>query len=164
MLLGRLMRRLLPPHLFLLCGIGATAIGLAVPVRGPLVAEARIAGTVLLAAGLAVSKRCSDLFDRSRTNIKTFDDPDVLVTTGPFRFSRNPMYLGFTIALVGASMLVGSLSAVSGPVLFWLLADRWYIPFEERRMMATFGATYERYRSAVPRWIGRRRSVQSSNS
>ena len=158
------MRRLLPPHLFLLCGLGATAIGLAVPVWGPLVTEARLAGAVLLAVGLAVSKWGSDLFDRSRTNIKTFDDPDVLVTAGPFRFSRNPMYLGFTTALVGVSVLVGSMSAASGPVLFWLLADRWYIPFEERRMMATFGAAYQGYRSAVPRWIGRPRPVQHSIS
>jgi len=162
MLFDPLMRRLLPPQLFLLCGAGATALGLALPVAGPLATAARLAGAVPLVAGIALSKHGSDLFGRSRTNIKTFDDPDVLVTGGPFGFTRNPMYLGFTVALVGVGVLVGSMSAVIGPTVFWLLADRWYIPLEERRMAATFGADYERYRSAVPRWIGRRRPVQHS--
>ena len=148
--------------MFLLCCLGASAIGVAVPLWGPVAPVTRIAGVVVLAAGIAVAKRGSDLFARSRTNIKTFDDPDVLVTGGPFRFSRNPMYLGFTIALVGVSMVVGSMSAVSGPVIFWLLADRWYIPFEERRLAATFGGAYQQYRSAVPRWIGRPRPMQGS--
>ena len=74
------------------------------------------------------------------------------------------MYLGFTLALGGVALLVGSLSAVIGPVFFWLLADRWYVPFEERRMTARFGPAYQQYRIMVPRWVGRPRPMQSSVS
>ena len=158
------MQRLLPPQVFVLCGLASTAIGLLVPVAGPLGLVVRLVGIPFLVAGIALAKRSAALFEQSDTNIKTFDEPDVLVRTGPFRFSRNPMYLGFTLALGGVALLVGSLSAVIGPVFFWLLADRWYVPFEERRMMARFGPAYQQYRSIVPRWVGRQRPVQSSVS
>jgi len=110
--------------------------------------------------GLAVTVRHAGVFARIGTNIKTFDDPDVLVTTGAFRFTRNPMYVGFLTALVGVGALVGSITALAGPAVFWLITDRWYIPFEEQRMFAVFGQDYAEYRNAVPRWLGRRRDVQ----
>lgn len=148
------MQRLLPPHLFVLCGISSLAIGLLLPVVGPAALPFRLIGVPVLIAGVLLTVRSASHFERAETNIKTFDDPGVLVGTGPFRFSRNPMYLGFTVALVGLSLIVASLSAFAGPALFWLLADRWYIPFEERRMAAAFGPAYRQYRSMVPRWIG----------
>jgi protein-S-isoprenylcysteine O-methyltransferase Ste14 len=66
------------------------------------------------------------------------------------------MYLGFLGLLAGAALAVGTFWAVVGPIVFFAVADRWYIPFEERRAAAVFGAAYERYRAEVRRWIGRR--------
>ncbi|MCE3289332.1 MAG: hypothetical protein K0R83_1344, partial [Caulobacter sp.] len=84
---------------------------------------------------------------------RTFDDPDVLVTGGPFRFTRNPMYLGFLLLLAGVALGLGAASPWIVPVVFWLLADRWYIPFEERAMRRTFGEAYEAYARRVRRWV-----------
>lgn len=158
------MHRFLPPHLFLLCVVASVVAGLALPLIGPAPTPLRFVGLPVLVVGLAVTVRSAGLFDRLRTNIKTFDDPDVLVVTGAFRFSRNPMYVGFTAALLGTAVLVGSVTALLGPVVFWLVADRWYIPFEEQRMVATFGQRYDDYRASVPRWIGPRRRVPVSVS
>lgn len=157
------MHRFLPPHLFLLCVAGSVVAGLAVPLAGP-PTPLRFAGLPVLVVGLAVTVRSARLFDRLRTNIKTFDEPDVLVVTGAFRFTRNPMYVGFTAALLGTAVLVGSVTALLGPVVFWLVADRWYIPFEEQCMAVTFGQRYDDYRASVPRWIGHRRHVPVSVS
>jgi protein-S-isoprenylcysteine O-methyltransferase Ste14 len=151
-------QRLLPPQLFVVCAAAAAAIGWFVPVSAHLPAAVRLLGAPLLASGLMVAGRSAATFDRLDTNINTFDDPDVLVETAAFRYSRNPMYLGFTLALLGISTLVGSLTAFVGPVVFWLSADRWYVPFEERRMRAVFGPAYLEYCRGVPRWIGRPRS------
>ena len=158
------MHRLLPPHAFVICGLGSVVVGLMFPIAGPAPLHVRLAGVPIVIAGVLLTMRSAAHFERAATNIKTFDDPGMLVTSGPFRFSRNPMYLGFTIALGGISLLVASLSAGVGPIVFWLLADRWYIPFEERRMEAIFGSSYQHYRSMVRRWFGGRSGVQGSTS
>ena len=92
-------------------------------------------------------------FSRARTNIKTFNEPDVFVTDGLFRWSRNPMYLGFTLLLTGAAVLLGAATPFAVVALFVVITDRWYIAFEERVMQRKFGAAYEAYRRGVRRWI-----------
>eukprot|EP01030_Chromulinospumella_sphaerica_P019292 gene19292-19175_t len=110
-------------------------------------------GWALAALGLALSFSGAGLFRRVGTNIKTFDDPNVLVTGGPFRLTRNPMYLGFVLLLAGVALALGAASPWVVPAAFWLLADRWYIPFEERAMRRTFGEPYEAYSRRVRRWL-----------
>lgn len=87
------------------------------------------------------------------TNIKTFDSPNTRVTNGWFRFSRNPMYLGFTLLLAGAAAVAGCAYAFAPPMVFVIVAARIYIPFEERAMVTTFGDAYGSYCRKVRRWI-----------
>jgi protein-S-isoprenylcysteine O-methyltransferase Ste14 len=63
------------------------------------------------------------------------------------------MYLGFVLLLLGTAMLLGTATPFFGPALFALVADRWYIAFEERAMQQKFGADYAAYRSRTRRWI-----------
>ena len=86
-------------------------------------------------------------------NIKSFDKPKVLVTDGPFRFSRHPMYLGFVSLLLGVAMLLGSLSAFVGPVAMFITLATLFIPFEERACQAVFGDLYTDYKRRVRRWL-----------
>jgi protein-S-isoprenylcysteine O-methyltransferase Ste14 len=148
------MPKLLPPTLFVILLTVTVTVGLAVPVFGPLGNGVRLGGVVAIAAGAFVTVASAGLFNRVGTNIDTFADPDQLVDHGAFRFTRNPMYLGFTIVLVGAATLVGTASAFVGPIVFFAAAERWYVPFEERRMASVFGGAYDEYRRRVPRWIG----------
>ncbi|WP_275557288.1 isoprenylcysteine carboxylmethyltransferase family protein [Pseudoalteromonas sp. J010] len=83
-----------------------------------------------------------------------FDEPTVLVASGIYKYTRNPMYLGFTIAIFGFAILLGgSLSSLLLTAAFFLITDRWYIPYEERMMHAKFGREYEAYCRKVRRWI-----------
>ena len=59
-----------------------------------------------------------------------------------FRFTRNPMYLGLTICLGGTWLLLGSFSPGIFVVAFLLIAERWYIPYEEQQLLSVFGAIY----------------------
>ena len=152
------MQRLLPPLLFLPLLVFSVVLGLLVPIAGPLTWALRVLGVPVAAAGLTLNVGGAGLFQRTGTNIKTFNDPGVLVTDGPFRFTRNPMYLGFTLMLCGVALLVGTLSAWIGAAVFFAAANAWYIPFEEDRMRSTFGASYDDYRRRVPRWLGPVRS------
>ena len=132
----------------------AVVLGLTVPVAGSMPWPARLAGIAVTAAGASLAISVARLFARERTNIVTFNDPDRLVTTGPFRWTRNPMYLGLAVSLLGVALIVGALSAFLAPLAFVAAAGFWYIPFEEARAHAVFGAEYDCYRARVPRWLG----------
>lgn len=149
------MTSLLPPQL--VAALGALMISATFVAPWPETPWlARPAGLIAMALGLATAIFNAGRFDRLKTNIKTFDDPDVLVRDGAFDHTRNPMYLGFAVFLVGLAITLGSAIAFTGPLAFFIAADRWYIPFEERRMTASFGREYEQYRLEVRRWLGRR--------
>jgi protein-S-isoprenylcysteine O-methyltransferase Ste14 len=150
------MERLLPPRLVVVLLVVSVAGGAWLPGPGPLPALIRIGGAPVAVLGIVLTVAAARVFERVGTNIVTTRDPDLLVTTGPFALTRNPMYLGFLVFLAGVALGVGTLWAAVGPVVFLVVADRWYIPFEERRGSAVFGAAFDRYRATVRRWIGRR--------
>jgi protein-S-isoprenylcysteine O-methyltransferase Ste14 len=145
--------RVLPPRLFLLLAVVSGLVGWLVPVRRWTGPPTALVGAVLVLGGLALSVAGARAFARIGTNIKTFDDPTALVTTGLYARTRNPMYLGFTVALVGEAVLVGAIAALVGPLGFFLAAQWHYIPFEEGRMRAVFGSAFGDYASRVRRWL-----------
>lgn len=112
-------------------------------------------GIGLLGLGLAMvltiwHKR---LFRARKTNVNTFGKPDRLVDEGLYRHIRNPMYLGFLLALAALAFVMGALSPWLIVLAFYLLTDRWYIPFEEQAMRECFGEQYDQYISRTRRWI-----------
>ena len=76
-----------------------------------------------------------------------------LVTTGIFRWTRNPMYLGLAVALVGWAAYLSAAWPLLGPVLFVLYIDRFQIRPEERVLTELFGTEYASYSRRVRRWI-----------
>ena len=76
-----------------------------------------------------------------------------LVTDGVFRFSRNPMYVGFAAALVGWAVCLAAPWTLLGPVAFVLYTNRFQVLPEERMMRAKFGGAYDEYRARVRRWV-----------
>ena len=88
-----------------------------------------------------------------RTEIHTFKMPRQLLTSGMFNISRNPIYLGFSIALLGAALRLGTITALLQMALFIFIANSWYIPFEERNLEQVFGEDFRRYSRKVRRWL-----------
>ena len=76
-----------------------------------------------------------------------------LVTDGPFGFTRNPMYLGLVLAMVGVAFYMGTLPFFVVPVLVFLLCNLVFIPFEEAKMQRQHGSPYTDYLRRVRRWI-----------
>ena len=82
------------------------------------------------------------------------DRPDAaMVEAGPFRFSRNPIYLGFLVAMAGFALRWGDLWGWLAVVLAHLLLDRLVVVREEAYLAARFGAAYDAYRARVRRWV-----------
>jgi len=148
----QLRQKFLPPTMFLLCLMVSGALGLTVT-HPSLAWPWRLAGIPLVVAGVLLAILGSRQFERLRTNINTFHDPNTLVTDGVFRISRNPMYLGFAVTLLGVCILLGSPAALVGWFAFIVTCQFWYIPFEEQRCEAAFGDSYRAYLAHTRRWI-----------
>jgi protein-S-isoprenylcysteine O-methyltransferase Ste14 len=145
--------RILPPRLVLILLVAMGALHMLLPGPTLLAFPYTLAGAPVAALGIAITLSGARLFSRVGTNIKTFNEPGVLVTDGVFRWSRNPMYLGFVLLLLGSAILLGTVTPFAGPALFALIADRWYIAFEEQAMQQRFGADYMAYRGRTRRWL-----------
>jgi len=145
--------RILPPSLVLLLLLSILAFRRWLPGPDLLPFPWRWLGVPIALFGIVILMGASREFHAAKTNIRTFDAPGTLVTTGWFRFSRNPMYVGFTLLLVGTATVAGCVFALVPPIVFVLISARIYIPFEEGEMSHAFGGAYETYRRRVRRWL-----------
>ena len=147
------MQRLLPPKLLVLTALAMIVLRVALPGAIIISTPWNWLGLPVLCAGLALAVVASRLFRTVGTNIMTFDKPNLLVTSGPFSLSRNPMYLGMGVVVFGLALLLGSTWPLLPAAAFCLVLDRWYVQFEEEKMLQTFGEDYETYKRTVRRWI-----------
>jgi protein-S-isoprenylcysteine O-methyltransferase Ste14 len=110
-------------------------------------------GVVVILLGLALLIWAATLFRKAGTSFQLKGGGSVLVTSGLFRFSRNPMYLGMLISLIGLAILLGSLIVFLFPILFFLLANYLVIPVEEEDLQRIFGEKFIEYKRRVRRWL-----------
>jgi protein-S-isoprenylcysteine O-methyltransferase Ste14 len=94
-------------------------------------------------------------FRRSSTTVdpRFPEQASRIVSSGIYRYTRNPMYLGMLVVLIAWMALLSNVGTVVMPVLFVLYITRWQIVPEERALAQKFGAEYEVYRRAVRRWL-----------
>ena len=76
-----------------------------------------------------------------------------LITDGPYRFTRNPMYLGLVIVTLGIAVWVGAWPMFLAPIAIFATTNWVHIPYEEAKMRHQFGATYDGYIGRVRRWV-----------
>lgn len=147
--------KLPPPLMGFTAFVAAWIIGGLVPSAKLPLWWQHIAGPLAL-GGALISAAGFVSFWRARTTINPLypDRASHLVTTGVYRLSRNPMYLGLTVSLIGWALYLLSLPAMLAPLGFVLFIHRFQVLPEERILTARFGIDYERYRATVPRWIG----------
>ncbi|WOF75213.1 isoprenylcysteine carboxylmethyltransferase family protein [Parvibaculaceae bacterium PLY_AMNH_Bact1] len=145
------MQKIIPPILVAICILTMVALHIIVPIT-PAFDQPMLAGVIGL-AGLFFILSSARLFSRVDTEIHTFHKPRKLVTSGLFRFSRNPIYLGFVLLLLGVAIGLGSLAPFLMVAVFFVVANLWYIPFEEKNMEDMFGTDYLEYKKRTRRWI-----------
>jgi protein-S-isoprenylcysteine O-methyltransferase Ste14 len=134
----------LPPTSFLGAVVVLAALHVWLPARMVVPRPWNLLGLVLAA---------DRLFKTSGTTVKPFEEPSVLVTDGVFRWTRNPMYLGFVVVLLGIGILAGSATALLPWIAFGILMDRAFIRSEEATLSARFPREWKAYRSRVRRWV-----------
>ncbi len=110
-------------------------------------------GWSLIAFGVLIAAFALSAFRRARTPVNPYAQTTALVTGGPFRFSRNPLYLALTVIYLGAAGLLNSLWPVLLlPGVLWFM--HWGVIIrEERYLERKFGPAYQEYKARVRRWL-----------
>ena len=110
-------------------------------------------GLVITAVGLAIGGMGVREFRRGGTNVNPYEPALNLVTTGPYRYTRNPMYLGMVVMLLGVSLMFSlEWGVILTPVL-WFALDRLIIAREESYLTAKFGEPYREFLGRTRRWL-----------
>jgi len=142
-----------PPAFLLISIILAVILNFSLPVAILLTSPWRLLGILLLVLGLAINLQADHAFHVAHTSVDPQGAASALVTYGPYRLSRNPMYLGFVLLLVGVSVVLGSLSPFLCVLAFGALMNRVIVPAEEQKLAAAFGPDWTSYERNVRRWL-----------
>lgn len=110
-------------------------------------------GWVLVGMGLLLFTWTLVVFWRHRTTVNPYQAASCLVVEGPFRFTRNPIYVGDWFIYGGAMLLLQTLWPLAFVPLVWLIIRFGVIRHEERHLEARFGEEYVQYRGRVRRWL-----------
>lgn len=110
-------------------------------------------GSVPLSLGVALNLIADRAFKIFNTTVKPFEESAALITTGVFRISRHPMYLGMILMIFGLAILMASLTPFFVVPVFAALLDKKFIKVEERMLEKTFGHAWLEYKLKIRKWI-----------
>ena len=147
-------KRTFPPPVYLvLTLIVMTVLNFHLPIVRLWGAPVSYAGSILIVIGTLMTGYSARLFAIAGTPLIPFERTTTLITHGLYRFTRNPMYLGLVLIVLGVAILQGSLGAfLPLPVFIWILQAA-FVRGEERFLETLFGAKYLDYKRSVRRWI-----------
>lgn len=110
-------------------------------------------GWILIIFGIVINLQTDSLFKKKKTTVNPYEAPSSFETSGPFRISRHPMYLGMASVLLGAAVICGTLMTFAFPAAFVIMMEIMFIPAEEKNLVKKFGKKYLDYKKKVRRWI-----------
>jgi protein-S-isoprenylcysteine O-methyltransferase Ste14 len=143
---------LIPPVYLFICIVATALLRWLAPVLNWMAFPFTLGGLVFIGAGVYWIARAHRSLTQHATPV-TFAPSTCVIHEGIYRRSRNPMYVGFVLFLVGCSILSGNILSLLCPLLFFLVLDRMFVPFEEEKMENTFGKEYLEYKQSVRRWL-----------
>ena len=144
--------RVVPPIYFFAAILAMVALHIFIPLAVWAPDSINLTGILPLAAGLLFAAHGASLFKKHDTPIKPLTQSTALVREGLYRYTRNPMYMGMLLCLLGIWILLGSLSPVL-PVVAMFLVLSTFIRREEALMRTTFKEEFDDYCRDVRRWL-----------
>lgn len=145
--------RIVPPIYFFSALLVMVGLHLYVPIGAVVPSPFNLAGAAVVALGLALTLWAAGLFRIAGTPIRPFQQTTTLVISGVYRITRNPMYLGMVLVLLGVALLLGTIAAFFPiPLFVWQIQRKFVLP-EEAFLAGLFGQQYLEYKARVRRWI-----------
>ncbi|MGH2436543.1 MAG: methyltransferase family protein [bacterium] len=111
------------------------------------------AGPVLIGASISLGFQALREFRRADTNVEVYKPATALITSGPYRFTRNPLYICLSLAYIGAALIADSLWVLMLLIPVLIVIHYGVVLREEQYLLKKFGAAYQRYQSSVRRWL-----------
>ena len=145
--------RVLPPVYLLFSLLLMFALHWLFPIVRIVHEPARLLGILPILIGISTGIWTRLLFARAGTTIKPFQESTTLITQGPFRLTRNPVYVSMILVLIGTALLLGTLSPWFVIPILALILDRRIIRVEEGMLESRFGDQYRNYQLHVRRWL-----------
>ncbi len=146
-------RKIIPPVYLLLTLLLIWLTDYFIPVYDYVSPPMAYGGIIAVLCGIAIAAVAARMFSEADTGIRPFDEATALVTGGFYRFTRNPMYMGMFLLLLGVAFLMGSVGALLPIPFFMLIIRNNFVLGEERFLEATFGQPYRDYKLKVRRWL-----------
>ncbi len=145
--------RIAPPILTLLHIIAAFLLARFIPLPFTVPIAIKYIGFALVVIGFLLGLGAVIAFRRARTTLDPYHPVSKLVTSGIYRFSRNPIYFGFLLMVIGIPLNTGTYWGIILAPIFILLCNKLIIEREEAYLEKKFGEAYIRYKSRVRRWL-----------
>ena len=147
-------KRFTPPDYFFVGGMLQVFLHVFLPLKRIIFPPYTYIGIFLILFGLHLNWiHVYRLFREFKTTTNIYETPKILVTSGFFKISRNPTYIGMFLTLLGLSIALGSIVTFVFPILFFILTNHFTIPVEEKNLEKKFGKKYLDYKKKVRRWI-----------
>lgn len=112
-----------------------------------------IFGTAIGICGFAIMMWGWWLFQKQDVAICPTAHTGKLIFDGPYRFSRNPMYLGIVMILLGVALFMGTPPFFLAAAVYFVILNSVFIPLEEQKLSSSFGPEYLEYKKRVRRWL-----------
>ena len=145
------------PVIFSIVLVGGFVLGAIINVFIPLPVWpsvwTQVVGVLPLAVGALLLLSARNAFRRHETPTEPWEPSVTLVQDGPYRFSRNPIYLSVATIFLGVALIDNSVLLLVDLALVLILLDRTQIPHEELYLQERFGDTYSQYKARVRRWV-----------
>jgi protein-S-isoprenylcysteine O-methyltransferase Ste14 len=143
-----------PPLAWAVSAVVGIALGWLVPLRFvPSAVPATWLGGIVFVAALVLFAWAVTSMTRAGSNVPTSMPSKIIVATGPYRFTRNPIYLGMMLSLVGLAIAFDSVWLLAALVVFFLVIRYGVVAREEVYLERKFGDDYRSYRAHVRRWL-----------
>jgi protein-S-isoprenylcysteine O-methyltransferase Ste14 len=147
------MKKLMPTTYLLIAILSCVTLHFLFPVLHIISSPWHLIGFLPILFGIWINLSADRSFKKVKTTVKPFEQSSTLIQDGVFRFSRNPMYLGFVAILLGISILLRSLSPYLVVVLFAIQMELVFVRSEEKMLRDKFGDQWEKYCFRVGKWL-----------
>jgi protein-S-isoprenylcysteine O-methyltransferase Ste14 len=145
--------KIVPPIYLLVAVLLMAGLNYSAPLHTILTPPITCLGIGLIIVGLLIVIWPAASFGKAGTPIKPFEESTHQVTSGMYRVTRNPMYLGMVVILLGVAVRFGTESPfLLAPIFVWIIRTN-FVKFEENLLKETFGDDYVAYKKRVRRWL-----------
>ncbi len=146
-------KRVMPPTLLLAGLVAVVTLRLVLPFLTYWTPITLAGGLMFMGAGIGLNLASDGAFKKRGTPVSPLATPSTLVTSGVFRFTRNPMYLGMTLIVAATALAIGAPAGLVVAIALLAILDRMFVPAEEHNLEVAFGETYRGYKARVRRWM-----------